>query len=46
MNSNAPAYLLIGFFTLHLFNRFITAFVCQKDPEKEQYGIGLLPMKT
>lgn len=44
MNSNAPIYLLIGFFGLHLFDRFLTAFVCQKNPEKEQYGIGLLPM--
>jgi zinc transporter ZupT len=44
MNSNGPVYLLIGFFGLHLFNRFLTAFVCQKNPEKEQYGIGLLPM--
>ena len=44
MNPNASIYLLVGFFGLHLFNRFITAFVCQKDPEKEQYGIGLIPM--
>ncbi|MBV1951270.1 MAG: ZIP family metal transporter [Cycloclasticus sp.] len=44
MNPNASIYLLVGFFGLHLFNRFITAFVCQKDPEKEQYGIGLVPM--
>ncbi len=36
--------MLIGYFGLHLFNRFITAFVCQKKPEKEQYGIGLVPM--
>ena len=44
MNPDAPIYLLVGFFGLHLFNRFITAFVCRKDPEKEQYGIGLVPM--
>ncbi|WP_137222977.1 ZIP family metal transporter [Shewanella sp. MEBiC00475] len=44
MNPNAAPYLLVGFFGLHLFNRFLTAFVCQKDPEKEQYGIGLVPM--
>ncbi len=44
MNPDAPAYLLAGFFGLHLFNRFITAFVCQKNPEKEQMGIGLVPM--
>jgi len=44
MNPNASIYLLVGFFGLHLFNRFLTAFVCQKNPEKEQYGIGLVPM--
>jgi len=44
MNPNAPTILLLGFFGLHLFNRFITAFVCEKDPEKQQYGIGLIPM--
>lgn len=44
MNPNAAPYLLVGFFGLHLFNRFFTAFVCQKNPEKEQYGIGLVPM--
>jgi len=44
MNPDASIFLLVGFFGLHLFNRFITAFVCQKDPEKEQYGIGIVPM--
>lgn len=44
MNPNAPTYLLVGFFGLHLFNHFITAFVCQKNPEKEQYGTALVPM--
>jgi len=44
MNSQAPKYLLSGFFGLHLFNRFITAFVCEKDPEKLEYNIGLITM--
>lgn len=44
MNPSASIYLLVGFFSLHLSNRFITAFVCQKDPDKEQYGIGIVPM--
>ncbi len=44
MNPNGAIYLLVGFFGLHLFNRFLTAFVCQKNPEKEEYGIGLVPM--
>jgi len=44
MNPNSPIYLLVGFFGLHLFNRFITVLVCQKEPEKEKYGIGIVPM--
>jgi zinc transporter ZupT len=44
MTPHGPIYLLAGFFGLHLFDRFLTAFVCQKNPEKERYGIGLLPM--
>ena len=43
MSSNAPAYLLCGFLLLHLFNRFITAFVCERGPNPS-YGIGLVPM--
>lgn len=44
MNSAAPAWLLAGFFALHVFNRFLTAFVCQQDPSRRDYGIGLVPM--
>jgi zinc transporter ZupT len=43
MNENAPAYLFAGYISLHLFNRFINAFVCDKSSD-EQYGIGLVPM--
>jgi zinc and cadmium transporter len=43
MNSNAPFYLLAGYLGLHLFNRFINAFVCDKGSDA-QYGIGLVPM--
>ncbi|MEJ2180689.1 MAG: ZIP family metal transporter [Gammaproteobacteria bacterium] len=43
MNSNAPMYLLVGFVLLHLFNRFITAFVCERGPDSS-YGIGLISM--
>jgi len=43
MNANAPAYLLAGFVLLHLFNRFVTAFVCERRPDSS-YGIGLVPM--
>jgi ZIP family zinc transporter/zinc and cadmium transporter len=43
MNVSAPAWLLIGFVLLHLFNRFVTAFVCERAPDSS-YGIGLIPM--
>lgn len=44
MNPHAPIYLLVGFFVLHLFNRFFTAFVCEKHPEKGRYNLGVTPM--
>ncbi|MCW8840055.1 MAG: ZIP family metal transporter [Gammaproteobacteria bacterium] len=43
MNSDAPAYLLAGFVLLHLFNRFITAFVCERESDID-YSIGLVAM--
>jgi len=43
MSANAPVYLLVGFVLLHLFNQFITAFVCERGPDA-QYGIGLISM--
>ena len=43
MNTSAPAFLLGGYVLMHLFNRFITAFVCERRPDA-QYGIGLVPM--
>lgn len=44
MNPQAPAWLLAGFLGLHLFNRFLTAFVCERDPDKKDYAIGVVPM--
>lgn len=44
MNPQAPAWLLGGFLGLHLFNRFLTAFVCEKDPDRKDYAIGVVPM--
>lgn len=44
LNPRGPAFLLVGFFGMHLFNRFLTAFVCERDPERKDYAIGLLPM--
>lgn len=44
MNPHAPAWLLGGFLGLHLFNRFLTAFVCERDPARDDVAIGVLPM--
>jgi zinc transporter ZupT len=44
MNPQAPAWLLAGFLGLHLFNRFLTAFVCERDLDKRDYVIGIVPM--
>jgi zinc transporter ZupT len=44
MTPRAPAWLLVGFFGLHLFNRFLTSLVCEKDPDKKDYVIGVVPM--
>lgn len=44
MNPQASVWLLVGFLGLHLFNRFITAFVCEKDPDRKDYAIGVVPM--
>jgi zinc and cadmium transporter len=41
MNEHAPWYLLGGYLALHFFNRFITAFVCDKNPES---AMGIIPM--
>jgi len=43
MNAQAPVFLLGGYLILHLFNRFITAYVCEKDPEA-QFALGLVAM--
>ncbi|MEE4379028.1 MAG: ZIP family metal transporter [Candidatus Competibacteraceae bacterium] len=44
MSAQSPLWLLVGFMGLHLFNRFLTAFVCEKDPDKQDYVIGIVPM--
>lgn len=40
---HAPMFLLGGFFLMHLFNRFVTAFVCDRGTHPA-YGIGLVPL--
>jgi ZIP family zinc transporter len=44
LNPQGPAFLLAGFFGVHLFNRFLTAFVCERDPQMKDYALGVLPM--
>jgi zinc transporter ZupT len=44
LNPSGPAFLLAGFFGMHLFDRFLTAFVCERDPQKKDYALGVLPM--
>jgi zinc and cadmium transporter len=36
-------YLLAGYLFMHFFNRFLTAYVCDK-PETADYAIGLVPL--
>jgi zinc and cadmium transporter len=43
MNASAPLFLLAGFLTLHLFNRFLQAYVCQKVG-CENLTLGIIPM--
>ena len=38
----APIFLLVGFFSLHLFSRFLHIFVCDKQSCKN-YSFGLIP---
>ncbi len=43
INPHAPVYLLVGYLFLHLFNRFVTAYVCERDPTA-LFALGLVPM--
>ena len=38
MNSQAPMYLFAGYLFMHVFNRFLTAYVCDK-PETAEYAL-------
>lgn len=42
MSSYAPIFLLIGFLLLHLFNRFLKVFICDKHKHKD-YAFGVIP---
>jgi zinc and cadmium transporter len=43
MRVQAPAYLCAGYPLVHLLNRFLTAYVCDK-PETADYALGLVPL--
>jgi zinc transporter ZupT len=43
MNPRAPVYLFAGYLFMHVFNRFITAYVCDR-PETSGYALGLVPL--
>ncbi len=43
MNPQASAYLLAGYLFMLVFNRFLTAYVCDK-PETAEYALGLIPL--
>ncbi len=44
MTPHAPAFLLLGFMALHLFNRFASIFVCEQGDESSECGPWLIPM--
>jgi zinc transporter ZupT len=43
MQERAPAYLFAGYLLMHVFNRFLTAYVCDK-PQTAEYALGLVPL--
>lgn len=43
MSSTAPIFLLVGFMSLHLFNRFLNIFVCHEH-ECPNLSLGIIPM--
>lgn len=43
-NPQAPGWLLAGFLGLHVVNRALTGFICDRDPEGPDCTLGLIPM--
>lgn len=44
MYGHAPIWILVGFFGLHVFNRFFSVLVCERDPGREDLAFGIVPM--
>jgi zinc and cadmium transporter len=43
MSAYGPALMFAGYVTMHLFNRFLSGYVCDK-PSMGDYAIGLVPL--
>lgn len=43
MNPQAPVYLFAGYLFMHVFNRFVTAQVCDR-PARADYALGVVPL--
>lgn len=43
MNADAPVYLFAGYLFMHVVNRFLTAYICDKQ-EGVDYALGLVPL--
>jgi zinc transporter ZupT len=43
MNANSPIYLLVGFMSLYLINRFLQTYICH-EYDRINYTFGLIPM--
>lgn len=43
MSTQAPTYLFAGYLLMHVLNRFLTGYVCDK-PETAEYALGLVPL--
>ncbi len=43
LSPSAPVFVLIGYFSLHLFTHFLTAFVCNRRATKD-FALGVVPM--
>ncbi len=43
MNPEAPVYLFAGYLAMHILNRFLTAYTCDK-PQTAEYALGLVPL--
>lgn len=45
MAPRAPVFLFVGYASMHLFNRFLVAYVCDR-PESADFAIGLVPLAS